>query len=59
MADTGKSRSTKDKEMASRLKKDSNLCERWVGRCCICYAIIRNTATYAHYSAHTRGAYSD
>jgi len=47
----------KDKEMAARLKKDPQLCERWTGRCAICGATIRNgAATYNHYAAHSRGA---
>lgn len=47
----------KDKEMAARLKKDPQLCERWTGRCAICGATIRNgAATYNHYAAHARGA---
>lgn len=50
-------RSTKDKEMAARLKKDAALCERWTGRCAICRATIRNgSATFNHYLAHSRGA---
>lgn len=54
MADAGNSRSAKDKQMASRLKSEG--VERWTGKCCICYATIRNENTYAHYSAHSRGA---
>jgi len=57
MANNGQSRSAKDKEMASRLKKDPQLCERWVGRCAICGATIRNgKATFDHYAAHARGS---
>jgi len=53
----GQANSSKDKEMASRLKKDPRLCERFTGRCAICYGIIRNgVATYNHYAAHARGA---
>ena len=49
--------STKDKEMAARLKKDAALCERWTGRCVICGAIVRNgVPTFNHYLAHSRGA---
>ena len=50
-------RETKDKEMAARLKKDPQLCERFTGRCVICGAIIKNgIATYNHYAAHSRGS---
>lgn len=53
-------RSTKDKEMAARLKKDPSMCERFVGRCAICGKIIRNgTATFNHYLAHSHGAGND
>lgn len=56
MADKGQSKSTKDKEMAARLKNDPALCERWTGRCAICGAIIRNgMATMRHYDQHARG----
>ena len=55
MADTGKSRSSKDKEMAARLRAEGD--ERWTGRCAICYRIITNGApTFNHYAAHARGA---
>ncbi len=53
----GKNRSSKDKEMAARLKKEG--VERWTGRCCVCYRIISNDKAYAHYSAHARGADAD
>lgn len=57
MADQGNQRASKDKEMAARLKKDPQLCERFTGRCVICRAIIRNgVSTYNHYLAHSRGA---
>lgn len=50
-------RETKDKEMAARLKNDPAMCERFTGRCAICYSIIRNgVSTYNHYAAHARGA---
>lgn len=54
MASHGNDRSAKDKQMAARLKAAGE--ERETGRCAVCYAIIRNVATYAHYSAHARGA---
>jgi hypothetical protein len=58
MADSGKSRSQKDKEMAARLKREGD--ERWTGRCCICYRIISNGAPCeAHYNKHARGADAD
>lgn len=48
-------RSTKDKQMAARLKAEG--VERWTGICCICYATIKNgVATYNHYCAHAFGA---
>lgn len=53
MAD-GKGRSTKDKEMAAYLKRIGD--ERTTGRCAICGKTITNNGTYAHYSAHARGA---
>ncbi len=54
----GKNRSSKDKEMAARLKKEG--VERWTGRCCVCYRIISNgAACEAHYAAHARGADSE
>jgi hypothetical protein len=28
--------------MAARLKIDPAMCERFTGKCCICYATIRN-----------------
>lgn len=54
--DRGAASSSKDKEMAARLKKDPRMCERWTGRCAICYGIIRNgPPTYRHYSQHAFG----
>lgn len=48
-------RSTKDKQMAARLKAIGD--ERLTGRCAICGATIKNGAsTYSHYSAHSYGA---
>jgi hypothetical protein len=53
----GQDNSAKDKEMAARLKRDPQMCERFVGRCAICYALIRNgKATFNHYLAHAHGA---
>jgi hypothetical protein len=49
------SRSAKDKEMASYLRKHKIV--RNTGVCCICYRPIGNDAkSESHYAAHARGA---
>lgn len=54
----GASRSSKDKEMASRLRSEG--VTRHGGVCCICYRPIGNDrSAEAHYGAHARGAESN
>lgn len=53
----GSDRSTKDKQMASRLKADG--VERWDGRCPICYKIVRNAAMHGHITQHAYGGDSN
>ena len=48
-------RSTKDKQMAARLKAEG--VTRHTGICCICYRPIGNDGkAEAHYERHARGA---
>jgi hypothetical protein len=54
----GAGRSTKDKQMASRLRAEG--VTRTGGVCCICYRPIGNDrSAEAHYGAHARGADSN
>ena len=46
--------SNKDKQMAAHLKAIGD--ERRTGICVICGRIVANANTYAHISAHARGA---
>ena len=51
----GQARSSKDKEMAARLRAEG--VTRTGGICCICYRPIGNDAkAEGHYGAHARGA---
>ncbi len=50
----GSDRSTKDKQMAARLKAEG--VERWEGRCHVCYAIVRNSAMLGRISQHAYGS---